>query len=218
MNVSHKFPLFFVPLCLLYLLISSSLAAELSAVVKILPILLLAFLVVRTGLPSGTVSKATSIYLLIALFFSMGGDVLLEVGHFVPGLVSFLTAQIAYAVLFTKNYSNWNKNLPVSVAIIVFALGMSWLMWGSAGEMRIPVLGYLTVISFMGLTAASSSIKGVTLGALTFMASDSFIAINRFVTEVPASGPVVMISYYLAQYLLIVSVLNSKELNSENDA
>ena len=212
MNTATKFPLVYVPVCLIYLLINSSISAELSAVFKILPIILLATLVFRSCLESA----GLKINLFAALLFSMGGDVLLEIGYFVPGLVSFLTAQIAYSVLFARHYSNWKKNFPVVVSLIIFSLVMSWVMWNSAGDMRIPVLAYLAVISFMGLTAASSSIKGVTLGALVFIASDSFIAINRFVRDVPASGWLVMITYYLAQYLLIVSAVNSLKKAEQN--
>ncbi len=205
MTSSSKFALAYVPSCVLYLLIGSSLPAELSAAFKILPIILLMVLVLRSGLQA----TAIRINLLAALVFSMAGDILLELGNFIPGLVSFLTAQIAYALLFCKHYSSWKKNLPLSLSIIAFAIIMSWVMWNSAGEMRVPVLAYLAVISFMGLTATSSSIKGATLGALIFMASDSFIAINRFVMEIPASGWLVMITYYLAQYLLITSAVIS---------
>ena len=84
---------------------------------------------------------------------------------------------------------------------------MAVIMWSYAGDMRLPVIAYLLVITFMGLSANTSTIKGVTLGAAVFILSDSIIVIDRFVMAVPASGWLIMISYYVAQFLLVGAVI-----------
>ena len=191
-------------ICLFYLLTEPYLAAEISAVFKIIPILFLCQLTLRSG------TSSFSMHLLAALLFSMGGDVLLEIGFFIPGLVSFLFAQLLYGSLFLRYHSDWRNRPAVSLAIIGFSVVVGIFMWGYAGDMRIPVLAYLVVIAVMGLSANTSHIRGATLGAAIFIFSDSIIAVDRFVLPIPASDWLIMVSYYLAQYCLVSSVVRYK--------
>ncbi len=174
---------------------------EISALLKIAPILFLSFLAINAGLNS------LNAHLLFALLFSMGGDVLLEIGLFVPGLCSFLLAQFLYGTLFLRYHSSWSANYPISLGLGCVSIVMAAIMWNYAGEMRLPVIAYLFVITFMGLSANTSTIKGVTLGAAIFILSDSIIAINRFVMEIPAADWLIMTSYYIAQFLLASRVI-----------
>jgi len=187
--------------CLGYLLVAPSTPLEFSALLKIIPIILLSFLVVRAGINS------VSLHLLLALLFSMGGDVLLETNLFVPGLSSFLFAQLLYGSLFLRYHSSWSADYQTSLLFVGASLVMAVIMWSYAGDMRLPVIAYLLVITFMGLSANTSTIKGVTLGAAVFILSDSIIAIDRFVMAVPASGWLIMITYYIAQFLLVSAVI-----------
>ncbi|MDP6652081.1 MAG: lysoplasmalogenase [Gammaproteobacteria bacterium] len=209
MTLTTKFSATYAICCLIYLIVSGYLAPELSGALKILPIILLGLLTLST-----TINSVTS-HLSLALLFSMGGDILLELGYFVPGLISFLLAQFTYAALFTRYYSPWNKRIVISILIIAFSAVMSVLLWNTAADMRLPVLVYLVVITMMGLSANVSTIQGVLTGAIIFMISDSLIAIYRFVVPIPASGRLIMVSYYLAQYILVTSVLEQIESNSK---
>lgn len=204
MNESTQSSLQYVLICLLYLMAAPYLPVEISAAFKIVPILFLCALTIKSGMDS------LNFHLLAALLFSMGGDILLEIGFFVPGLVSFLIAQLLYGNLFLKHHLSWDNRPAISLAIIGFSTVMGMLMWRFAGEMRIPVLAYLAVIMFMGLSANTSQIRGVTLGAAVFIFSDSIIAINRFVLPIPASDWLIMVSYYLAQYALVNAILKHK--------
>jgi len=47
----------------------------------------------------------------------------------------------------------------------------------------------------------------VAVGAVFFMLSDSLLAINRFVTPLPLSGLWVLSTYYTAQILIVLHVL-----------
>jgi uncharacterized membrane protein YhhN len=49
------------------------------------------------------------------------------------------------------------------------------------------------------------------VGSLLFLASDSMIAINKFTTEIPMAGFWIMISYILAQYLIMRGLVLEKE-------
>ena len=192
---------FFGLSCLGYLLVAPSAPLEFFALLKIIPIILLSFLVVRAGINS------VSLHLLLALLFSMGGDVLLEMNLFVPGLSSFLFAQLLYGSLFLRYHSNWSADYQISLLLVGASLVMAVIIWSYAGDMRPPVIAYLPVITFMGLSANISPIKGAILGAAVFILSDSIIAIDRFVMAVPASGRLIMISYYVAQFLLVGAVI-----------
>lgn len=209
MNNSNSRSVVFGLACVFYLLSEPFLAAETSAIFKIIPILLLCALTIKSEV------HLYKLHLLIALAFSMGGDVLLELGLFVPGLVSFLVAQLVYAGLFLRCHSAWLDRLPISLALLAFSVAMGFLMWGNAGEMRIPVLAYLVVITLMGLSANTSHIKTVIVGAAIFIFSDSIIALNRFVLPIPAADWLIMVSYYLAQYCLVTSILHHKTAASD---
>jgi uncharacterized membrane protein YhhN len=72
------------------------------------------------------------------------------------------------------------------------------------GDMLIPVAAYLFIILAMGISAALGTANHflVIAGALLFILSDSLIAINRFLTPVPLSDFLIMITYYLAQFFI----------------
>jgi uncharacterized membrane protein YhhN len=76
------------------------------------------------------------------------------------------------------------------------------------GAMQIPVLVYSIVISIMVLAAINrigevpNALK-VALGAVLFMVSDSLIAITKFGSDFAYSGFCVMLTYIVAQYLIV---------------
>ena len=48
------------------------------------------------------------------------------------------------------------------------------------------------------------------LGAISFIVSDSVLAINRFKVEVPGQRFIVMVTYYAAQLLITLSVVRNR--------
>jgi uncharacterized membrane protein YhhN len=87
---------------------------------------------------------------------------------------------------------------------------MAYLLTPHLGDLQISVFAYLVVIAFMGLLANQSnlSFRWAVLGALVFILSDSFIAIDRFLRPLPMSDYLVMITYYAAQWMIIQGALN----------
>jgi uncharacterized membrane protein YhhN len=146
--------------------------------------------------------------LFAALLFSAAGDVTLELQageYFIIGLGFFLITQILYIVTFSRDFKAQRSRIPIVVVLVVYALIMAFVLKPSLNEMMIPVYFYLTVITTMGIFAAlrASKSKLVLYGALSFIVSDSILAINRFLLSVPASDYLIMITYYLAQFLII---------------
>ncbi|MBU2863090.1 lysoplasmalogenase [Reinekea forsetii] len=171
---------------------------------KMLPIAVLFFAVFK-GFPfSGR------ILLLLALFFSACGDVLLQFDFFVPGVAAFLVAQLNYGVFFARHWSSAHTRWPISTMAIGYMLVMAFLLTPHLGDLIAPVFAYLVVIGFMGVLATHSTlpIKWAVLGAFVFILSDSFIAIDRFLRPLPFSSYLIMITYYAAQWMIIQGALN----------
>lgn len=78
------------------------------------------------------------------------------------------------------------------------------------GRLARPVLVYIAVISTMLWRAASrdnpSPARAGLAGALLFAASDTILAINRFIRPLPAAEPAIIISYWLGQFGIALSV------------
>lgn len=166
--------------------------------------------------------------MLAALFFSWGGDVFLMIPRdlFVFGLASFLIAHVLYIVAFGQE-AGWWKNIPLmtsltrAVILLFFgAMMFGWIQKG-LGELFVPVLVYMSVILVMGFAAwsrkevengSNSWLLGF-LGALTFIVSDSCIAISKFVTAFEGYRLVIMFTYILAQYLIIQAAITRKPNN-----
>ena len=93
-------------------------------------------------------------------------------------------------------------------------------LWGGLGSdttLKIAVGAYVLVIALMaaqaigrGTVLRDASSTAVALGACIFMASDTLIAINRFVQPLPMAGLWVLSTYYTAQILIVLHVLPDK--------
>lgn len=160
--------------------------------------------------------------MVVALLFSLGGDVLLlftnhNNNFFIFGLISFLIAHIAYIVLFSKQR---NQKLAVwkpFTTILIYAIGFFLLLKNSLADMLLPVAVYMLVITLMAVFAFTrkgnvlkSSFIWVFSGALFFMLSDSLIALNKFYTQIPNSAIWIMSTYALAQFLIVMGVLKNE--------
>ena len=88
----------------------------------------------------------------------------------------------------------------------------------SLNDMAIPVYVYLTVITTMGIMATfrDSSNMLVLCGAILFIVSDSMIAINKFSMPIIASDYFIMITYYLAQFLIVNGFIIEVNAQSTN--
>jgi uncharacterized membrane protein YhhN len=86
----------------------------------------------------------------------------------------------------------------LTVAFTVIAPG------APAGIVRIGVCIYAVVISTMLVAGMLQRSTLYALGALLFVFSDFILAWNRFVEPVPYRDYLVLVSYFLAQYLLFV--------------
>ena len=145
--------------------------------------------------------------LALGLALSAVADVLIQrSGGFLAGLGGFLLAHLAYTTGFwrTRPHLLAVRILP----FLLFAGGMGyWITPGTAG-MEIPVGIYILAISAMmwrasvlvGAPGYPALVGRLALGgALLFAASDSLIAIHRFVAPQPWANAPIMVLYWLGQ-------------------
>jgi uncharacterized membrane protein YhhN len=157
--------------------------------------------------------------LIAALALSATGDFLLELKHlgslgpvqlFLLGLVSFLVAHLSYVALFVKESSSgsvgWGRRI-VCLVVVVVSSSTLIVLWRGLAEMRIPVLVYSIVLSAMVITAQLSQFPSlVALGGVSFLASDTMLAISIFGHPFAGSRALVWITYYVAQLMIAVGI------------
>jgi uncharacterized membrane protein YhhN len=152
--------------------------------------------------------------LLVALALSTLGDIFLLRGEqpnlFVAGLGAFLAAHVAYIVAF------WLDG--VSAAGVVAGLLVGAVLVGSVGARVVaaakagdeaalagPVRAYVLVIAAMVASAVGTGDPLAIIGAGLFATSDSLVAWERFVRSRAWAGLVIMVTYHVAQLLLVLS-------------
>jgi uncharacterized membrane protein YhhN len=159
---------------------------------------------------------------LAGLIFSWAGDIALEVplnngNMFITGLVCFLLAHIMYLTLFFRTPGNniiFKQRIYLLIPILIYGFALGYYLFNDLGGMRIPVIIYTIVILTM-LAGAVNRLEKVNrvsyllvlAGAIMFVISDSAIAVNKFSNHFKSSEIVIMSTYILAQYLIIIGYI-----------
>ena len=156
-----------------------------------------------------------------ALFFSIAGDTLLMFANknelfFLLGLSAFLIAHIFYIICFhkIKTRENVEGKWQWAVVVAIYYFFIISILMPHLGELKIPVLVYGLVISFMLLVAMllydledNKTARYILTGALLFVLSDSVLAINKFHRPIAIGGWLIMLTYVSAQYLLVKGLI-----------
>ena len=180
----------------------------------------LLFLFVKT---SDGLSKAVIRLTIAALIFSLLGDILLmfverSPHFFTAGLVAFLIAHVMYSLVFLKHRNLANSMSVFLICLLVYASGLFYVLKDGLGDMLVPVVIYMLIILSMATSAYLRKYKVnhlsyslVFAGALCFMISDSILALNKFYQALPLSHISIMVTYALAQYLIVLGILKIKK-------
>jgi uncharacterized membrane protein YhhN len=162
----------------------------------------------------------------VGILFSLAGDVFLMFSDrwFIPGLVSFLLAHVAYIIGFNLPLPSVSPTWALLVALVL-AFSVARLLrqivagLSAKGERKLiaPVIVYGVVITLMLLSAMltlfrsdwpSAAAAGlVSIGAMLFFFSDVILAWNKFVAPIKNGRLMNMITYHLGQIALIAGVL-----------
>jgi uncharacterized membrane protein YhhN len=148
--------------------------------------------------------------ILTGFVFSLIGDVLLIPENlFTAGLASFLLAHVCYLVAFAHPPVAPLSALPFLLFIVLFLR----VLWRKLGKLKAPVVVYALVIALMGWQATDRYLARhdfVSLlaasGAVVFIISDIILAYDRFNRPYKLARFLVLSSYFLAQWLIALSV------------
>ncbi len=166
---------------------------------------------------SAGITKGLCKWISAALLFSLLGDILLMFEEknaifFLLGLSAFLLAHIFYIIFFhqVRIKENVKGNPWLLVIVVGYYVALISLLSPYLSAMRIPVLVYGIVISFMFMLAMHLLFiknkltgKWMMTGALLFVMSDSILAINKFYLPFEAAGVLIMLTYGLAQLFIV---------------
>lgn len=146
---------------------------------------------------------------LTGLFFCTIGDGTLQ--WFVFGLSMFLIGHLFYLSAFYRLRILTRARVAMIVPIALYAGYFGWQLTSALSNdgdsgLIVPVLLYVIVICLMAWTAILSGNRYAIIGSLLFLASDTILAWNKFVSDIEHSGVLIMTTYYVAQFLIAHSL------------
>lgn len=158
-------------------------------------------------------------WILAGLTLSLVGDVALlwPKEGFLPGLVAFLLAHLAYIAAFRSRarlLAHWQPF--VAYALLASAI-LAQLWPGVPGPLRPPVVVYVVCLASMAAqagavwlaargTAAAATMRTAAIGGAFFVASDALLAANKFAGPLPLSPLLVLATYWTAQWCIVMSL------------
>ncbi len=167
-------------------------------------------------------NKKIKALLLLAMGFSLGGDIFLmfdksDRPNFIFGLISFLLAHIFYIFLFLqlkRSYFPQRRWNPwIIIALLLYVVVLIYILNPYLGDLKIPVIVYALVLSGMLITAwhafhfnNQSGGGWIISGAVCFVLSDSLLAFNKFYAPFEFSGIAIMLTYGLAQLFIVLGI------------
>ena len=167
-------------------------------------------LVIAHAWPRGSDQLSARHWVRLGLIWSLVGDVALlwpDKG-FLPGLVSFLLAHLAYLMAFTRGTRLALLWMPFGAYAAVAGVVLAALWPGVPEALRLPVLAYVLCLGAMAAQAAVvwrlGRERGAVLaaGGALFMLSDALLATNKFAGPLPLASLWVLASYWAAQWCI----------------
>jgi uncharacterized membrane protein YhhN len=155
-----------------------------------------------------------SLWISIGLLFSLVGDVFLlwPSLYFIHGLAAFLLTHLAYLIAFTRD-----ARFPARVWIWILYLAIAATLYAFLYPnlpvpLKLPVALYSALLSSMAAQAVGRFLvmktkpaQSAAIGAVFFMLSDFLLAFDRFHTLILLAPVLILIPYYLGQWLIASS-------------
>jgi uncharacterized membrane protein YhhN len=160
-------------------------------------------------------------WVVAALVLGLVGDVGLLLGRdgridppFLAGLSAFLLGHLCYLAAFARHGL---RGLDVLAGVLVVAgvaaLMLPQVLRGAAERAGRPfafvVAGYAAVLAAMTVLGVGTGIIATAIGVALFLCSDTLLARNRFVAVLPHGPLLVMVTYHLAQFLILLGLIRS---------
>ena len=156
--------------------------------------------------------------IMLALAFSAAGDWLGAEGLFIGQMASFAVAHTFFILFFAKRYHvkvEPDRKLTAKAKGYTFMfifMGAVLVIWtclsiapeAPEGIVRTGVIIYTVIICAMLVMALLQRSSLFAIGAVLFVFSDLILAWNMFVEPVEGAGYLIMIPYYIGQWMLFV--------------
>ncbi len=167
------------------------------------------------ALLAGATDSTVGRWLVLALLLGLVGDVLLledTPSRFVGGLAAFLVGHLAYVASFVavgldRPALGWIGAVVLLVALVVGRRILPGALAQGGAALAVPVAVYMAVIGAMAVLGWATGRPLVGLGASLFVVSDTVLAMGRFVQDRRWTHVVVMVTYHLAQALIVAGLL-----------
>lgn len=166
------------------------------------------------GLAIAAVVLKAPLFLIAALALGALGDFFLSrpgEKAFLAGLTAFALAHVAYIALLAQAGASVTPD-AAGLIIVIFATSMAVLLFRHAGNLRWPVVGYVTIIGLMGLLAVGlpAGYLVALIAAVLFVISDTVLGFEYFVlpiqSRIRAVTPfVIWATYWSAQFMFLVA-------------
>ena len=170
--------------------------------------------------------KQNNIILLVSLFFAWLGDIFLlysnNIIFFSLGLSVFFIAHLCYIYIFLQDFSYRNYNCDrlmnfVRTLVLLLAIIFYIFIYKYLALMVIPSTLYMIALIIMFLSSSfrnkrysTYSYQLVVIGSLLFLLSDSILAISKFYQSFYLDNTVIILTYMIAQLLIIIGIINAK--------
>lgn len=162
---------------------------------------------------------SAKLWVIAALVLGLAGDVALMFSNkertdaaFLLGLGSFLAGHVSYLVAFSR-HGLQGVQLVAGVLIVVGASGLALppVLRGaqrSGGRELVAAVGtYAGTLGAMAALAIGTGALATAFGGGLFLASDTALAWQRFVRPINRGPLLVIVTYHLAQVLIVVGLL-----------
>jgi uncharacterized membrane protein YhhN len=167
-------------------------------------------LIISMLFTNGNNLEGFTLFVFWGLMFSLLGDIMLLKPwyKFELGLAAFLVGHIFYFTAFIS-YKGMDWDILPLLPLIGFALWLFRMIKPHLGKLLIPVGSYMSVILLMvwqgmGFWLSEKNTFGLLIGSGTFIfcVSDSILAYQRFMRRFKCGNTLILVTYYIAQYLI----------------
>lgn len=159
--------------------------------------------------------RYTSWPMVLAMGFSALGDYMGVCHNFWGQMGAFALAHVAYILFFCRANSadrtsdgiKWKSAIVVLYGVVI---GM-FILPHVHGLLQAGVSVYILLILSMCILAWRQKNSYYAFGAWLFVLSDTVLAWNKFVSHIEGAGFLIMITYYLGQWILFIQSFKSSK-------
>ena len=153
--------------------------------------------------------------MVLAMGFSALGDYMGVCHNFWGQMGAFALAHVAYLLFFSRtnpadrtSYGmKWKSSIVILYGVVIGMLILPHVH----GFLQTGVSVYILLILTMCLLAWRQKNPYYALGAWLFVLSDTVLAWNKFVSHIEGAGYLIMIPYYLGQWMLFILSFKSSK-------